>query len=69
MSFVKETMDMDETSTPADFLDHEPSKQEKQEVRFFWNGTRPLDIIERKTRVEIPLKFLFHLLRCHSLSQ
>lgn len=28
-------MDMEETSTPADFLDHEPSKQEKLEVGLF----------------------------------
>jgi hypothetical protein len=26
------TMDMEETSTPADFLDHEPGKSEKAEV-------------------------------------
>lgn len=26
-------MDMEETSTPTDFLDHEPSKHEKLEVR------------------------------------
>jgi hypothetical protein len=25
-------MDMEETSTPADFLDHEPGKSEKAEV-------------------------------------
>ena len=27
-------MDMEETSTPTDFLDHEPSKHDKMEVSF-----------------------------------
>lgn len=36
-------MDMEETSTPADFLDHEPTKQEKMEVgvKIFGDGTWP----------------------------
>lgn len=34
---------MEETSTPADFLDHEPSKAEKAEVSFLKiaDGTLP----------------------------
>ena len=50
-------MDMEETSTPADFLDHEPSKQEKVEVgKFFSEGT--FASIETEKRYSLYVEFL-----------